>query len=184
MRLGDRIAMMRAGRIEQIGTAEQILNDPANNYVAQFVQDVDRSRVITADGIMEAPPVVIGPEQGPMTAQKLMRETQTPWLVVVGRDRTLVGMVNEADVAAAVRERRDVLPVIPRDRVATAGPDTLLADMFQGASDANSPVVVIDDNDRVLGTVPHVTLLAAASSTIEDVPADAGSAPVEMGGVH
>ncbi|WP_338748451.1 quaternary amine ABC transporter ATP-binding protein [Janibacter alittae] len=168
MRLGDRIAMMRDGRIEQIGTAEQILNDPANNYVAQFVQDVDRSRVITADGIMESPPVIIGPEQGPLVAQKLMRETQTSWLVVVGRDRTLVGMVHEAGVAAAVRERRDMLPVIPRDQVATATPTTLLADMFRDASDANSPVVVVDEHDRVLGTIPHVTLLAAASSSTDN----------------
>ncbi len=53
MRLGDRIAMMRDGRIEQIGTAEQILNDPANNYVAEFVQDVDRTRVLTAANVME-----------------------------------------------------------------------------------------------------------------------------------
>ena len=48
MRLGDRIAMMRDGRIVQIGTAEQILNDPANDFVAQFVLDVDRTRVLTA----------------------------------------------------------------------------------------------------------------------------------------
>ncbi len=65
MRLGDRIAMMRDGRIVQIGTAEQILNEPANNYVAQFVQDVDRSRVLTASHIMEPPPAVVGAGSGP-----------------------------------------------------------------------------------------------------------------------
>lgn len=165
MRLGDRIAMMRDGRIEQIGSAEQILNDPANNYVAKFVQDVDRSRVIAAEGIMESPAVVIGAEQGPLVAQKLMRETQSSWLVVVGRDRTLVGLVHEADVARAVREHTEMLPVLPRGQVATAAPDTLLADMFREASDANSPVVVIDENGRVLGIVPQVTLLAAASGS-------------------
>ena len=53
MRLGDRIAMMRSGQIVQIGTAEQILTDPANDYVAQFVHDVDRSRVLTAASVME-----------------------------------------------------------------------------------------------------------------------------------
>ncbi|WP_313886745.1 quaternary amine ABC transporter ATP-binding protein [Saccharomonospora amisosensis] len=53
MRLGDRIAMMRAGRIVQIDTAEGILRSPANDYVAQFVQDVDRSRVLTAGAVME-----------------------------------------------------------------------------------------------------------------------------------
>ncbi|MGO1166440.1 MAG: glycine betaine ABC transporter ATP-binding protein, partial [Janibacter sp.] len=73
MRLGDRIAMMRDGRIEQIGSAEQILNDPANNYVARFVQDVDRARVITAESVMESPPAVLGSGQGPLSAQKIMR---------------------------------------------------------------------------------------------------------------
>src|SRR5699024_8417583 len=52
MRLGDRIAIMRDGEIVQIGTAEEILNDPANDYVSQFVQDVDRTRVLTAATIM------------------------------------------------------------------------------------------------------------------------------------
>lgn len=52
MRLGDRIAMMRDGRIDQIGTAEQILNAPASDYVRQFVRDVDRARVLTAGQVM------------------------------------------------------------------------------------------------------------------------------------
>jgi glycine betaine/proline transport system ATP-binding protein len=55
MRLGDRIAMMRDGRIVQIGTSEQILNAPANDYVTQFVQDVDRARVLTAGAVMTSP---------------------------------------------------------------------------------------------------------------------------------
>ncbi|WP_435199999.1 quaternary amine ABC transporter ATP-binding protein [Janibacter sp. GS2] len=185
MRLGDRIAMMRDGRIEQIGTAEQILNDPANNYVAQFVQDVDRSRVITADSVMETPPAVIGQGQGPLAAQKLMRETQAPWLAVLDRERRLVGMLWEGDVATAVRERRESLPLIPRTEVATASPDTYLADMFRGASVASSPVAVIDGEGKLLGTVPHATLLAASASTsqVEAMAADddAPAADLEMG---
>ena len=53
MLLGDRIAVMRDGRIVQIGTPEDILTDPANDYVEQFVQDVDRTRVLTAANVME-----------------------------------------------------------------------------------------------------------------------------------
>src|SRR5699024_12335856 len=53
MFLGDRIAVMRDGRIVQVGTPEEILTDPANDYVAQFVQDVDRARVLTAASVME-----------------------------------------------------------------------------------------------------------------------------------
>lgn len=52
MRLGDAIAVMRDGRIVQQGTAEDILTRPADDYVASFIQDVDRSRVLTADAVM------------------------------------------------------------------------------------------------------------------------------------
>ena len=54
MRLGDRIAVMRDGRIVQMGTAEDILVRPADDYVASFTQDVDRSRVLTAGVVMDA----------------------------------------------------------------------------------------------------------------------------------
>ncbi|NEB02323.1 betaine/proline/choline family ABC transporter ATP-binding protein [Streptomyces sp. SID13726] len=53
MRLGDRIAVMRDGRIVQIGSAEDILVRPADDYVASFTKDVDRSRVLTASAVMD-----------------------------------------------------------------------------------------------------------------------------------
>ncbi|MGP4008189.1 quaternary amine ABC transporter ATP-binding protein [Streptomyces sp. 4N124] len=53
MRLGDRIAVMRDGSIVQIGTAEDILVRPADDYVASFTKDVDRSRVLTASSVMD-----------------------------------------------------------------------------------------------------------------------------------
>ncbi|TXS51715.1 glycine betaine/L-proline ABC transporter ATP-binding protein [Streptomyces sp. t39] len=60
MRLGDAIAVMRDGRIVQLGTAEDILVTPANDYVASFTQDVDRSRVLTAGAIMADKETVYG----------------------------------------------------------------------------------------------------------------------------
>lgn len=65
MRLGDRIAVMRDGRIVQIGTAEEVLKDPANDYVAQFVADVDRTRVLTASSVMEPPLMEVSAAAGP-----------------------------------------------------------------------------------------------------------------------
>ena len=50
VKLGDRIAIMRDGEIQQIGTSEEILTDPANKYVRCFVENVDRSRIITYGG--------------------------------------------------------------------------------------------------------------------------------------
>lgn len=161
MRLGDRIAMMRDGRIEQIGTSEQILNDPANDYVAQFTQDVDRAKVLTAGSIAEQPPAVLGGEQGPRTAHKLMRESQVPWLVVLRRDRTPLGVLWEEDVARAVRDDRSELPWSQRHEMPVVSADTPIADLFARSAQHLSPLVVVDENKRFVGVIPRVTLLTA-----------------------
>ncbi|MEV8609577.1 ATP-binding cassette domain-containing protein [Amycolatopsis sp. NPDC051373] len=72
MRLGDRIAMMRDGRIVQVGTAQQILTAPADDYVSKFVQDVDCARVLTAGAAMAYPHTTITPSVDPDGALDIM----------------------------------------------------------------------------------------------------------------
>jgi glycine betaine/proline transport system ATP-binding protein len=160
MRLGDRIAMMRDGRIVQIGTAEQILNDPSNDYVAQFVQDVDRTRVLTAASVMEPPVAVLGAEQGPRAAHKLMREHQVSALMVIDRERRLRGVVREQRVAQAVERGLDGLATVLEPAV-TVGPDVAVADLFAASAEHPLALAVVADDGRLLGVVPRVTLLAA-----------------------
>lgn len=159
MRLGDRIAMMRDGRIVQIGSSEQILNDPANDYVAQFVQDVDRTRVLTASSVMEKPVAVLGIGQGPRVAHRLMREHQVASLMVVDRQRKLRGVVLESDIAKAVERGRDNLEdlILP---AMTIHPDVAVADLF-GPSAQSPAALAVVDNERLIGVIPRVTLLSA-----------------------
>ncbi|MHA7273723.1 quaternary amine ABC transporter ATP-binding protein [Arthrobacter sp. TMT4-20] len=174
MRLGDRIAMMRDGRIVQIGTTEQILNDPANDYVAKFVQDVDRTRVLTASAVMEQPVALLGSEQGPRAAHKLLREHQLSSLMVVGRDKTLHGIVHEHDVAAAVAKGTDNLDGLLRS-AATVRLDTPLADLMTAAAESVVALAVVDDRGRLSGVIPRVTLLNALgdpNATVEHVGPD------------
>ncbi|MFT4080979.1 MAG: glycine betaine/L-proline ABC transporter ATP-binding protein [Nocardioides sp.] len=159
MRLGDRIAMMRNGRIVQIGTAEEILTDPANDYVAQFVADVDRTRVLTASSIMEPPVAVLGGEQGPRAAHKLMREHQQPGLYVVTRDRQLRGYVTERDVSLRLQETNLEQMLHPIETTVRA--DDPVASLFTPSAETNLPLPVLDENDRLIGVIPRVTLLSA-----------------------
>ena len=73
LRLGDRIALMRDGSIVQIGTPEEILVNPANDYVEKFVEDVDRSKVLTAKHVMKRPETVNIERHGPRVALERMR---------------------------------------------------------------------------------------------------------------
>lgn len=160
MRLGNRIAMMRDGRIVQIGSAEEILNEPATEYVSQFVADVDRTRVLTAGAVMERPVAVIGPGNGPRAAHRLMGEHQTRSLLVVSNDRHVRGIVWEEDIAEAVRAGRDTLPV-KHDGVAQVAEDTPLAELFPYAAATHAPLAVVNDKDVLVGLIPRVTLLSA-----------------------
>jgi glycine betaine/proline transport system ATP-binding protein len=165
MRLGDRIAMMRNGRIVQIGTSEEILTDPANDYVAQFVADVDRTRVLTASSVMEKPVATLGRDQGPRVAHRLMREHQQHGLYVTGRDRSLVGYVTEDVVNKHLEDSN--LSAVLEPITTVVGADTPVAELFAPAAHNQLPLPVVDDDKRLIGVIPRVTLLAALGAQTE-----------------
>jgi len=174
MFLGNRIAVMRDGRIVQIGTPEEILTDPANEYVEQFVQDVDRTRVLTAESVMRKPLAVVHPTTGPTGALRVMRDEHVSGLYVVERDRTLVGWVSDRDALALVRRGAKTLDSIIQSDHGAVAHDTALADLFIPALGAALPLGVIDERGRLVGVIPRVTLLATLGG---DLSADTEAAP-------
>ncbi|HDQ13539.1 MAG TPA: glycine betaine/L-proline ABC transporter ATP-binding protein, partial [Sediminispirochaeta sp.] len=73
LKLGDRILILGPdGTSRQLGTPEEILSDPADDYVAKFVEKVDKTKVITVSTIMRKPPVVTVPKDGPGAASRTM----------------------------------------------------------------------------------------------------------------
>ncbi|MFD8361874.1 quaternary amine ABC transporter ATP-binding protein [Streptomyces hygroscopicus] len=107
MRLGDHIAVMRDGRIVQVGTAEDILVTPANDYVASFTQDVDRSRVLTAGAIMAEPSEVLGTETDDGTRLDTERDVLAAAPATVTTDTPIIelfGPCSRSGVAVAVTD--------------------------------------------------------------------------------
>jgi glycine betaine/proline transport system ATP-binding protein len=160
MFLGDRIAVMRDGRIVQNGTPEDILTDPANDYVAQFVQDVDRARVLTAASVM-APPVATTPvSAGVRGALRVMRDLQVGSVSVI-ENRRYLGSVTDRAVIRAVKEGNSDLRSLVKTTNPVVQPDELLTDVVERSVGSPIPIAVVDDAGRLLGTIPRVTLLAA-----------------------
>jgi glycine betaine/proline transport system ATP-binding protein len=121
MRLGDRIAVMRDGQIVQIGTAEDILVTPANDYVASFTQDVDRSRVLTAGAIMSDPDEVLGTTADDGTTLRTEQDVLAAAPATVGTDTPIVELFtpcSRSGTAVAVTDGDGVLVgVIGRARL-------------------------------------------------------------------
>ncbi|UJP09430.1 glycine betaine/L-proline ABC transporter ATP-binding protein [Microbacterium sp. KUDC0406] len=161
MFLGDRIAVMRDGRIVQIGTPEDILTDPANDYVEQFVQDVDRARVLTAANVMERPRPVILESSGPRSALREMRDAYMSATYVVGRDRKLLGIVTDRDAVKLVRKGENSLTSVLKPVPQSVNEDSVLMDLFVPSVESVLPLAVTDDEDRLVGVIPRITLLAA-----------------------
>ena len=166
MHLGDRIAVMRDGRIVQIGTAEQILSDPANDYVARFVAEVDRTRVLTAGSVMVRPAVVVPLGGGPRQAVLALREAQASAAYVVDRTRRLRGVVQADDVVEAVRAGATELDGTVDPDVVSVTTTTPLAEVFAPAAHSPLPLAVVDDEGRLAGVIPRVTLLEALAAEV------------------
>lgn len=164
MFLGDRIAVMRDGQIVQVGTPEEILMDPANDYVAQFVQDVDRARVLTASAVLEPTRAVIHESDGPRNALRTMNELFLSAAIVTNRERQVVGMITDRDALKLVQQGESTITskIQPLESV---NRDTPLIDLFVPSVESPLPVTVTDEEHRLLGVIPRVTLLAALAST-------------------
>lgn len=159
LRIGDRIALMKDGVIVQIGTAEEILMNPADSYVEKFVEDVNLSRVLTAGHIMKRAERVMV-ERGPRVALKIMKDNGISTVYVVDRKKHLLGYVTADDAARAVREDLTLQEVLTRD-VTTVTGETLIDDLFEPMTEAKVPLAVVDAENRLIGIVVRGAVIGA-----------------------
>lgn len=163
LRIGDRIALMKDGQIMQIGTGEEILTNPANDYVRTFVEDVDRSKVLTAQNIM-VPALTTNIEiDGPTVALTRMRQEEVSMLMAVDKKRQLKGVVR-AERALEARKTGNPLIEYVDSEITTIDKDMLVSDILPIIYDSPTPVAVTDNN-KLLGVVIRGSVLEALADT-------------------
>jgi glycine betaine/proline transport system ATP-binding protein len=162
LKLGDRIVLMKDGKVVQIGSPEDILTNPANEYVERFVEDVDISKVLTAESVMKKSEAVahLGAD-GPHAALRKMKANAISSLFVVDRERRLIGVVSAEDTADQVKQgSKDLMPIINTD-ITAVNLDTPAIDLFELLKDIPYPLAVVDDKKRLKGVIVRGLLLAA-----------------------
>lgn len=160
LRIGDKIALMKDGSIVQVGTPEEILMNPANDYVEKFVEDVDRSKVLTAFNIMKRPETVNIEKHGPRVALDRMQKEGISSIYVTDSARNLQGYVTADDASAALRSGSTSLESILKTDAPAVTKDTLMNAIFEISHDSPVPITVVEDG-KLLGIIVRGAVISA-----------------------
>ncbi len=160
LKLGDKIALMKDGELIQVDTPENLLSHPANDFVREFVQDVDRSKVLTAENVMIRPDTINITKHGPRAALSKMQRSGNSSIFVVNNRRELQGYVTAEDAAKYVDQGKTYLDQILRTDVKAVSPDEPLDNIVSEITDIKVPMVVLEGN-VLKGIMIKGTVLAA-----------------------
>lgn len=164
LKIGDRIALMKDGAVVQIGSPEEILTNPANEYVERFVEDVDRSKILSAENVMKRAETITL-DKGPRVALQLMRERGVSTLYVVDKRKMLLGVLT-ADAVNEAKNGNLTLEDVLRKEVPTVGPQTLLNELFDLVAFSNVPVAVTEEQGRLLGVIVKGSVLGGLAGKV------------------
>lgn len=179
LRIGDRIALMKDGQVVQIGTPEEILVNPSNEYVEKFVEDVDLSKVITAGKIAKRAETV-QLEKGPRVALALMKNLGISSIYVVDKQNKLLGAVTAQGAKEALDKGKSLTDCLIR-QITVVTEDTLLADLFDLVSIADIPLAVVNEENRMRGIIVRGALIGALSKSELAKALNTDDTPVKEG---
>ena len=157
MRIGDRIAIMEGGNVVQVGTPEEILQNPANDYVRAFFRGVDPTNILTAGDIATDNQVTIPITDGksPRAALQRLIKNDRDYGYVVDSHRTFKGIVSSDSLREMLdqEEQPHLIPNAYIDGVVTAQAADSMQDILPDVASHPWPLPILDDSDKYLGAV-------------------------------
>lgn len=167
-KIGDRVAVMKDGKVVQIGTPEEILEEPANDYIANFIADIDRSKVLRAEHIMIKPNALVSNKDGLKVGIREMEENGISSVFVVDRQRHLQGLVTIDDAVEGVRSKKTLQEVMKTDVIQTVSKDEYVNELIPKALDSKYPLAVVNEENRVEGFILRVHVLSGLVAEEKD----------------
>jgi len=167
LKLAHRIAVMKDGRIVQIGTPEEIVMQPAEEYVAEFVSSVSRTKVVSAKNLMMEPDKWISAEkEDPIAVLNKMRKNDIDSIFITDFTNRLIGVVSMKRLKETLHESRAGLKHMTHQNYASVPPDTNLEDLITHAAQTKIPIAVLDEGERLLGVISRSSLLKKLADLI------------------
>jgi glycine betaine/proline transport system ATP-binding protein len=163
MRIGDRIAIMKDGHVVQVGTPEEILRNPANDYVRDFVRGVDAAAVFKAGDIARRSQIVVSenPTRGSRPALKMLEDQDREFAYVVDPKQNFLGMVSADSLRAALKGHEGALGLQGAylADVKTVSEIHPVNELFGQVAQSPWPLPVVNDQGRYIGAISKTTLL-------------------------
>ena len=165
IKIGDRIAIMKDGFIEQIGTAEEILKDPASEYVEAIVEKVDRKSIITAGSLMSRKPTLVQVEkEGPEQIIRKMNKLSVEVLPVVNKHRIFQGFIWLPQVLEAVKQNKTTIEDFITTECPSVYKEYTVEEMLPLITNTKSPIAVVEkEQGKLLGIVNQTSLVIEAT---------------------
>lgn len=161
MRIGDRIAIMQDGVVVQVGTPDEILHQPANDYVSSFFRGVNVASVFSAKDIARKKPAAVFKKHdndGPATALQLLLDNDREFGIVVDRANRYTGIVSLDSLKTAKQEQRPLSSALLPDTI-TIHPDVSVGELISQVASVPYAVPVVDEQGHYFGVITKSRLL-------------------------
>ena len=156
LRIGDRIAVMEGGRVVQVGTPEEILQNPADDYVRAFFRGVDPTGVIAAGDIARdsQPTVIWHTSQGsPRATLEMLNNRDMEFAYVLDSERRYYGIVSTDSLRSAIEQGATKIDDAFIKEAKTAKVDDSMQDFLPEVASHAWPIPVVDENNIYQGVV-------------------------------
>lgn len=161
MRIGDRIAIMQDGIVVQVGTPDEILQNPANDYVESFFSGVNVADVYSAKDIARKKPAAMfkkGETDGPAAALQILSDQDRDYGVVVDKANKYAGIVSVNSLKVAHKEQRSLSSAL-LDNAVSLHIDTPVSELISQVADVPYAVPVVSDDGTYYGVITKTRLL-------------------------
>ena len=158
-KLGDRVGVMKDAEIVQIGVPEDILNNPSNAYIEDFVRDIDRSKVLQAKHIMFKPGALATKKHGLKVAIKEMETNGISSVFVVDEKRRLQGIITIDDAIEGIKNNKSILDILKHDYY-TTDEETYVQELIPKAIETKYPIAVVNEDKKLVGIIVRVSVLS------------------------
>ena len=159
-KIGDRVAIMRDGEVIQVATPEEMSENPADDYVKQFIDSADKSQVISVRNVMITPNSIVRSRDSLNYAIKTMRSNGVSSAYVVAEKMLLQGVITIDDALEASKQGLKISDILIKD-INTTSPDALLTDIMEMAAKTPFPIAVVDEDNSLKGIVSKVHVLSS-----------------------